>query len=73
MMLELIGTISMLLSVLGVVLNNRRLIACFPIWLVSNTLSLAIHWQSGIWSLTVRDAVFILLAVDGWRLWKKKK
>ena len=71
-MLELIGLISTILSVVGVLLNNRRLIWCFPIWLISNTLSLAIHWQSDIWSLTVRDAVFIVLAVEGWLLWKRK-
>ena len=73
MMLEVIGIIATILAVTGVVLNNRRLRVCFIIWFVSNALSLIIHAQTGVWSLTARDAIFLVLAVEGWIKWGKKK
>ncbi len=72
-MIELIGTIATILAIAGVVLNNRRLRVCFIIWFVSNAISLAIHAQVGVWSLTARDAIFLILAVEGWIKWGKKR
>lgn len=57
--IEIIGTIATMLAVAGVYLNNRRLRACFAVWLVSNALSLLIHLQAGIYSLCLRDAGFL--------------
>jgi len=70
-MIELIGTVSMVLSIAGVILNNRRLRACFILWLLSNGLSLVIHAQMGVWSLTIRDGIFFILAIEGWFKWGK--
>ena len=72
MLLELLGAIATLIAIGGVILNNRRLRLCFVCWLFSNALTLAIHAHAGIWSLAVRDLVFLVLAVEGWILWKKK-
>lgn len=69
-MLELIGTMTTILAVTGVVLNNRRKRACFMFWLVSNFMSMIIHAHTGVWSLAVRDLIFIVLAIEGWYLWK---
>ena len=68
-LIELIGTISTVLAVVGVLANNRRLRWCFLVWMVSNSLSLVIHSQAGIWSLLVRDAIFLILAIEGWVRW----
>ena len=68
-MIELIGTVAIILAITGVVLNNRRLRACFILWLVSNAITLIIHAQTDVWSLVVRDAVFLVLAVEGWIRW----
>jgi len=68
---EIAGLVAMVLAVTGVWLNNQRRIGCFLLWLVGNSISLAIHLSVGIWSLVVRDAVFLVLAVDGWRRWRK--
>ena len=70
-MIELIGTIATILAIAGVICNNRRLRVCFLIWFVSNAISLAIHAQVGVWSLTARDAIFLILAVEGWIKWGK--
>ena len=68
-MIELFGTISTVLAVIGVLANNRRLRWCFLLWMVSNSLSLVIHSKKKIWSLTVRDAIFLILAIEGWIKW----
>ena len=67
--LELIGTAATVIAVLGVILNNSRLIWCFPLWIVSNSLTAWIHYRTQIWSLLLRDLIFLALAVWGWWLW----
>ena len=71
-MTELIGSIATVLAIIGVVGNNRRLRWCFLLWMVSNSLTLVIHAQTGVWSLVVRDVVFLILAVEGWVRWGKE-
>ena len=72
-MIELISAITGLLAVAGVILNNYRMRACFVIWLVSNASSAGIHLYSGLWSMAIRDLVFLCLAVHGWVMWSRKK
>ena len=72
-MIEIIGLISSVLAVVGVLANNRRLRWCFILWMVSNAMSMAIHADAGILSLAARDAVFLALAVEGWFKWGKRE
>ena len=72
MILELLGTISGILAVTGVILNNHKLIGCFKLWLLSNTLSLYCHISADMYSLAGRDGIFLILAVHGWMKWSKK-
>ena len=72
-MTELIGTIATVLAIAGVLLNNHRLRVCFLVWMVSNALTLGLHLHAGLYSLAVRDAAFLLLAVHGWVKWGRKK
>lgn len=67
--LEILGTIATAVAVLGVLANNARMIWCFPCWVASNTMTLYLHARGGMWSLAVRDAIFLLLAVAGWWQW----
>ena len=72
-MTEVTGSIATALAILGVLLNNRRMIACFPIFMLSNSLCGILHVQAGIYSLVVRDCAFFILAIEGaWR-WRKGK
>ena len=71
-MIELAGTLATIIAVIGVVMNNHRKRACFIVWLVSNSIALAIHLDANILSLAVRDLIFLGLAVDGWWRWSKK-
>ena len=70
--IETIGLLATVIAVAGVVLNNHRLRLCFSFWLVSNSLTLFVHLAVGVWSLAARDAVFLILAVDGLRRWRKE-
>ena len=60
-------------AVTGVILNNHKLIWCFPIWMVSNTMSGIVHINGDMTGMYYRDLVFIPLAIHGWRTWAKKK
>lgn len=70
-MVELLGTISTIIAITGVVLNNRKMIACFYFWLLSNGITLIIHLHAEIYSLAVRDFVFFILAIEGISKWRK--
>ena len=67
--LELWGLIATGIAVAGVVLNNGRSTWCFPLWIASNAITLALHVRKRMWSLALRDSLFIALAVAGWRQW----
>ena len=69
-MIEAIGYISTALAIAGVLCNNRKMAVCFKIWLLSNALSLGIHFHAGIYSLAVRDLIFLILAVEGIYRWR---
>lgn len=68
-MLETIGLIATLIAIRGVQLNNNHRRACFLFWIISNGMTLGIHVAAGIWSLALRDLVFLGYAVAGWRKW----
>ena len=70
-MTEILGTIATLLAITGVLLNNRRMIACFYVWMVSNLITAGLHCEAGMVSLMVRDVVFFALAIDGAIRWRK--
>jgi len=70
-MIEIIGIIATILAVAGVILNNRRCIWCFGLWVVSNALTGAIHGAAGIWSLFARDMIFLALAIEGAYRWRE--
>ncbi len=70
-LIESAGLAATCIAIGGVILNNHRRRECFYLWLVSNTLTLAIHTAAGIWSLAARDAIFLYLALDGLNKWRK--
>lgn len=72
MSIEIIGTLALILGVLGAVLNNRKLRVCFIVWVVANILSACVHIGVGVWSLLLRDIVFFVLAIEGFVRWRKK-
>lgn len=71
MTIEILGTITTILAVIGVLLNNRKLIVCYGFWLVSNAISAGIHLNAHLWSMAIRDLIFLVLAVEGIIRWRK--
>jgi nicotinamide riboside transporter PnuC len=72
-MKEIIGLVATGLAVGGVVLNNRKMISCFALWIISNAISAGLHANVGLWSLFLRDGIFIILAIEGWHRWSRTK
>lgn len=72
-MLEIIGLISTALAVTGVILNNRRLISCFYLWLFSNAICAYLHYHTELYSLLLRDLIFLALAFEGLYRWSLKE
>ena len=70
---EILGTLALVLGVLGAIFNNRKLRVCFLIWIVSDIMSASVHINVGVWSMLVRDFIFFILCIEGWIKWGKKK
>lgn len=70
---EILGLISLGFALIGSILNNRKMILCFPIWIVSNIIYFAMHFQIGVWSLALKDFVFFCICIEGYFRWRKKK
>jgi uncharacterized iron-regulated membrane protein len=68
--IEVAGLAITVLAVSGAVLNNRRLRACFWLWLVSNAASAAVHLALCLWCLAARDVIFFGLAIEGLLRWR---
>jgi len=70
-MVEILGAVCSVIAVAGVVLNNRKVAACFYLWIISNMISAGLHAEAGMYSLVIRDLIFCALAVEGAIKWRK--
>jgi nicotinamide riboside transporter PnuC len=71
-MFTTITIILTILALLGVVLNIKKNIWCFYIWLVTNASWAVIDFHKGIPAQGVLFSIYALLAVYGIYEWKKK-
>jgi nicotinamide riboside transporter PnuC len=71
--IEGMGLVALVVAVCGVLLNNYRIRACFCVWWFSNSLGIVIHLtaETPLYSMAAKDAVFLALAVWGYRQWGK--
>jgi len=69
---ESIGLISLGFALAGSILNNRRMIICFPIWMISNVIYFGMHFSSWQLSLALKDVVFFCICIEGYFRWRKK-
>lgn len=72
-MIEVIGVIGLIFVIAGSLTNNRKMIICFPLWMVSNVIYVWMHYQTHIWSLVIRDVFFMYVCIDGYFRWRKLK
>jgi nicotinamide mononucleotide transporter len=71
--LDILGYSSFVVSLIGILLNAKKKIACWPVWLVSNA-----GWM--VYSLIEKDVPSMILwiafsafNVYGWIQWRKDK
>lgn len=57
------------LSLVGTWLLGRKYLENWPVWIIVNILSVALFASKGLWVTVILYAVFIAMAVIGWRVW----
>ena len=67
----IVEIIVLILAVLGVVFNNKKVILCFPIWMISNAMAGYIHMDGQLYGMLVRDLAFFVLCIQGWYCWRR--
>jgi nicotinamide mononucleotide transporter len=72
-MIELIGWLATLISVIGIVLNAKKIIYCWPIWLLSNVLWITYFVVLKNYPSIVLWIMFSIFNVYGWLEWNKLK
>lgn len=69
----MIGWIITILCLVGTVLNVKKIIYCFHIWIVANIAWLIFDISTGLYSRALLDFVQLIFAVWGIIEWRKKK
>lgn len=64
--------IAAILSIIGVFLNAKKKILCWPFWIASNVLWIVYSVATAQWALLVLWVVFLGTNIYGWREWRKK-
>jgi len=59
-------------SVAGQWLLGRQYVENWPVWVVVNAVSIALFVYKGLWLTVVLYALFLLLALVGWRAWAQR-
>lgn len=58
-------------SVTAQVLLGRKVVETWPLWVGVNVVSIGLFAYKGLWLTVVLYAVFALLALAGWRAWRR--
>ena len=60
------------LSVSGQILQSRRKLECWPVWLVTNSIAVIVYWSRDLNATVVLFALYWLMSIIGWWQWQKK-
>jgi len=66
-----LGYFAALVSLIGIILNARKHILCWPIWLFSNALWIYYSFIEGDIPSIILWTMFSIANIYGWRTWKK--
>lgn len=58
-------------SIVGQILLGRKLVENWPVWVAVNIVSIALFASKGLWLTVLLYALFVVLAVVGWRAWHR--
>ena len=70
-MFEILTAILTIISIVGVILNIKKLRICFVLWIFSNFSWMIVDFYRGIYAQSVLFFVYFLLAIYGLIEWKK--
>lgn len=71
--MELLGWVATVISIIGIILNARKNMLCWPTWLVSNVLWVTYFLVLGDFPSIILWIVFSIFNVYGWIQWSKDK
>ncbi len=71
--MDFISWIVTILSIVGVILNIKKLRICFVIWIVTNGFWMIYDFVNGLYSQSLLFLIYLILAVWGVIEWKRKK
>jgi len=71
--MEIIAWIATVLSIFGIVLNAKKLILCWFVWILSNILWIIYFSNNFNLQSLILWVVFCLFNIYGWIQWKKDK
>jgi nicotinamide mononucleotide transporter len=69
----IVGWTATIISIIGIILNARKNILCWPVWLTSNILWIIYFIPSMDMPSIILWVVFSMFNVYGWMQWKKDK
>ena len=58
-------------SVAAQVLQSRKQIENWPFWIVVNFVAVASYWLGGLYYTALLNAVYLVMAIGGWREWRR--
>lgn len=67
-----LSVIAFSLSIIGCLLCNRKLLLCWPIFIIADIMFSYIYFSKGLLIGAARELVFIALCFEGYYRWKYK-
>jgi len=71
MNIEIFGWCGTLCQMIGILLNARKKISCWYVWLLSNVFLCVYSFVLNLWPVFVLNLVFVLFNIYGFRQWRK--
>jgi len=69
--MEILGWIATIISIIGIILNAKKIIYCWPVWLLSNILWITYFSVLKNGPSIVLWIVFSIFNIYGWIKWKQ--
>jgi len=68
----ILSIIGFCLSMIGCLLNNRKLLLCWPVFIAADAVFVYLHLSKGFYVYAIRELAFLILCFEGWYRWKYK-